>query len=144
MAANTNPIYLLTPDVQWISMINISANTATDGTGTVSTTWTADATNGGFLHFITVKGVTNTGANNVANVARFFINNGSTNNTATNNSFFAELTLPATTGVAAAALPDLSLPVNRAFPAGYKVNIALGTTTGAALGWYFTGWGGKY
>jgi hypothetical protein len=96
------------------------------------------------LQKITVKALSVSGSNNVANVARFFINNGSTNATATNNSFFAELALPATAGINNASLSDLALSVNMPIPIGYKINVCLGTATGAALGWYFTGWGGKF
>jgi hypothetical protein len=144
MAANTSPIFCRRPNVQWVSIINTAANTATDGTGTVATIWTANGaeTEGGFVQTITVKPVSHTGSNNVANVARFFINNGSTNATAANNSFFAELTLQATTGVANAAIQEFTLPVFKMLPNGYKINVCLGTTVGAALGWYFTGFGG--
>jgi hypothetical protein len=144
MAINTDVPFSRRADVQWVSIINVAANTATDGTGTVSTIWTADATEGGLLSVVTIKPVTHTGSNNVANVARFFINNGSTNATASNNSFIGEVGLIATTGVAAAAVIELSFPVNKVFPPGYKLNVCLGTTVGAGLGWYFTGWGATY
>jgi hypothetical protein len=144
MAANTSPIFCRRPNVQWVSIINTAANTATDGTGTVSTVWEANSAEqeGGFIQIVTVKPVTHTGSNNVANVARFFLNNGLTNATAANNSFIGELTLQATTGVANAAVQEFALPLFRTIPDGYKINVCLGTTVGAALGWYFTGWGG--
>jgi hypothetical protein len=144
MAANTAPIFCRRPNDQWISIINTAANTATDGTGTVATVFTANSVEGegAFIQTITVKPVSHTGSNNVANVARFFINNGSTNATAANNSFFAELTLQATTGSANAAIQEFTLPVFKMLPNGYKINVCLGTTVGAGLGWYFTAWGG--
>lgn len=144
MAANTFPIFCRRPDIQWVSIINTAANTATDGTGTVSTLWTSASAEaeGTFVQTITVKPVSHTGSNNVANVARFFLNNGSSNATASNNSFFAELTLQATTGVAAAAVQEFTLPVFKMLPNGYKINVCLGTTVGAGLGWYFTAFGG--
>ncbi len=39
---------------------------------------------------------------NVASVARIYINNGSTNGTATNNSFYGQVSLPATTATQSA------------------------------------------
>ncbi len=97
-----------------------------------------------FLLQVLIKPVSNTGNNNVANVARFFLNNGSTNATATNNSFIKEVSLPATTGSANAALIDIAVSFNIPIPAGYKLNVVLGTTVGAGLGWYFAGVGGFY
>lgn len=144
MAANTAPIFCRRPNVQWVSIINTAANTATDGTGTVFTAWEANSVEqeGGFVQIITVKPVSHTGNNNVANVARFFLNNGSANSTASNNSFIGELTLQATTGSASAAIQEFTFPLFRTIPDGYKINVCLGTTVGAGLGWYFTGWGG--
>ncbi len=144
MAANTAPIFCRRPNNQWVSIINTAANTATDGTGTVATVFTANSTEGegAFIQTITVKPVSHTGSNNVANVARFFLNNGSTNATASNNSFIGELTLQATTGSATASVQEFTFPLFKAIPDGYKINVCLGTTVGAGLGWYFTAWGG--
>lgn len=146
--ANTNPIYTGTPDVQWGSGADGNGgtantplktqNTAMDGTGTVYTVFTADATNGGFVRGIRLKAA----GTNIASVLRVFINNGSTNATAANNSLFDEISLPATTANAAAALPSIDLPIGVALPAGYKINVTLGTTVSA--GWYPTVIGGKY
>jgi hypothetical protein len=144
MAANTAPIFCRRPNVQWSSIINVAANTVSDGTGTVTTIFEANSVEqeGAFIQIITVKPVVHTGNNNVANVARFFINNGSTNATDTNNSFIGELTLQATTGVANAAIQEFTFPLFRSIPDGYKINVCLGTTVGANLGWRFTVWGG--
>jgi hypothetical protein len=65
---------------------------------------------------------------NVATVMRVFINNGSTNGTIANNSEFTEVTLPATAANAAAALQGIAVPLNFGLPAGYKINVTLGTT----------------
>lgn len=46
MAANNNPIYTRVADVQWGTTLITTANTAKDGTGTVLTVFTADATEG--------------------------------------------------------------------------------------------------
>ncbi len=142
MPANTAPIFTKIGDVQWISGIT-TANTTTDLTsGTSYLAFTADATNGGYVQKIRFRAVTGTGNNNIATVARIWINNGSTTGTATNNILFDEISLAATTGSATAALSVYELPLNIALPAGYKIYITLGTTV--AAGYNATVVGGKY
>jgi hypothetical protein len=144
--ANTAPIFSSAGDIQWGSTDGNGGstgplktqNTALDGTGTVLTVFTADTTNGGFVQRIRFRPA----GTNIATVARIFINNGSTNATATNNILFDEITLAATTAAANAALPTYELPLNFALPAGYKLNITLGTTV--ATGYYSSVVGGKY
>jgi hypothetical protein len=142
MPANTAPIYTRIGDVQWISGIT-TANTTTDLTsGTTYLAFTSDATNGGYVQKIRFRAVTGTGNNNVATVARIWINNGSATGTATNNILFDEISLAATTGSATSALAVYELPLNIALPAGYKIYITIGTTVSA--GYYATVVGGKY
>ena len=130
-------------DPQYTTTPNISADTETtannvyDGTGTVGTAFTAGA-NGSYVGFIKLKPL----GTNVASVARFWVNNGSTNATAANNYFVAETSLPATTAVANAALTEIVMSLNMAIEAGYKVNWAIGTTV--AAGWQATVVGGDY
>ena len=138
MAANNNPIFTRTADIQWPGAVLTAANTAKDGTGTVATVFTADATEGGFVH----KLVARAAGTNVASVLRVFINNGSTNGTAANNILHAEMTLPATTLSEVAAQPAYELPLNIALPAGYKINCTIGTAVSA--GYYLSAPGGKY
>lgn len=138
MPANTSPIFSRLSDLQWSSAAIASANTAKDGTGTVAMVFTADASNGGFVQKLVARAL----GTNVATVLRVFVNNGSSNATAANNSLIAEMTLPATTLSEVSALPDLSLPLNLALPAGYKLSCTLGTTV--AAGYQLTAVGGKY
>ena len=142
MPANTSPIFTRIGDVQWISGIATS-NTTTDLTsGTSYLAFTADATNGGYVQKIRFRAVTGTGNNNIATVARVWINNGSVTTTAANNILYDEISLAATTGSPTAALSIYELPLNIALPAGYKIYITLGTTVSA--GYYATVVGGKY
>ena len=69
MAQNINPVFLLVPVVSWGTLMT-AANTAMDGTGTVVTIFTADATNGGRCDEIRFKAA----GTNVTTVARIFIN----------------------------------------------------------------------
>ena len=137
MAANTSPIFSRLGDIQW--GIVTSANTAKDGTGTVQTIFTADATNGGFVDQIRLQAA----GSNTQTVMRFFVNNGSSNGTATNNSFVGEIGLPAT--VLSETQPvhgEIVIPVGVAMPAGYKINMTISTSVSA--GWAATVIGGKY
>lgn len=136
MAANTSPIFPVAGVVAWGKLT--TANTAKDGTGTVATIFTADATNGGRVDTVKCRAL----GTNVATVLRIFINNGSTNGTDTNNALYMERTLAATTLSEVAELADYEIPLNLVLPAGYKINVTLGTTV--AAGWQITGVGGKY
>lgn len=136
MAANTAPIYVLTPQLEWGTVA--TANTAKDGTGTVVTVFTGDSTNGSYLDRIRIRPV----GTNIASVLRIFFNNGSTNATAANNSYYTDVKLVATTNIETDAVTDLTLPMGLMIPAGYKVNVTLGTTV--AGGYAVTGIGGKY
>ena len=146
MAANLNPIFIESPDVQWGAADGNgggagplkTANTAKDGTGTVLTIFTADITDGGMVFKVIARAVgTNTGS-----VLRVFVNNGSTNATIANNSLIAELNLPGTTLSETTAQPDYEKELNIALPAGYKLNVTLGTTV--AAGYQVSAVGGKY
>lgn len=142
MAANTNPIYSRQGDIQWSTIS--AANTAKDGTGTVVTIFTADAAEGGRVERIRFRAL----GTNVVTVARIFINNGSTNATATNNTLYAEVTLPATTLTEVAAQNPIDIPnaidggLPIVLPPGYKLNVTLGTAVSA--GFAVSAIGGKY
>jgi hypothetical protein len=138
MPANTNPVFSRLADIQWSATALLAANTAKDGTGTVTTAFTADVTNGGFVQRLVVRAL----GTNVASVLRVFINNGLTNTTAANNILVAELSLPATTLTEIAAQADIVLPLNFPLPAGYKINCTLGTSIAAGVA--VTVIGGKY
>jgi hypothetical protein len=141
MPANTNPIFSAKGAIQWNPAILTAANTAKDGTGTVATIFTGNAVGNNAGNFIQ-KLIARALGTNVATVLRVFINNGSLNTTAANNSLIAEFTLPATTLSEIAAQPDVVLPLNFAIPAGYKLNATLGTAV--AAGYALTAVGGEY
>ena len=136
MAQNTNPIYPLTPNIGF--GVVSAANTAYDGTGTVVTIFTAGA-NGSYLTKIRCLAA----GTSAATVAKFFINNGSTNSTAANNVFILDFSLPATTASNSQALVCYEIPLNIQLQASYKINVCLGTATGSA-NWAFTCFGGDY
>jgi hypothetical protein len=122
----------------------ITANTALDGTGTVTflqtnvagtlADWAAPSS-GAFIDFVKVmhKGT------NVVTVMRLFTNAGATNATAANNDLIDDLTLSAYTLVQNAAQPPMIIPVKRWLPSGTKLFYTLGTAV--ASGFAITAFG---
>jgi hypothetical protein len=127
MAANTVPIFPLSPKVSWGADLQ-TANTAKDGTGTVSTIMTAGA-NGSRVDYVRVRAT----GTNTATVFRLFINNGSDPTVATNNVLFTEATIAATTLSEVAALAETTIQLDLPLPAGYKLTCTIGTTIAALL-----------
>lgn len=138
---NTQPIYTASGDTQWTVSATTANTTKNLTSGTIYTAFTASDT-GGYVQRIRFKPNNASGTNNVATVARVWLNNGSTTATAANNVLIDEISLPATTGSATAALPVYELPLNFAMPAGYTIYVTLGT--GVAGGYRATVIGGKY
>jgi hypothetical protein len=137
---NSLPIYTRIADVQWSVSAN-TANTTVDlTTGTSYQCFSADTTQGGYVQRIRFRTL---GTNLAATVARVFINNGGTTATASNNTLWDEITLPATTVSQVAAQANYELPLNMALPPNYRLFITLGTAPNAA-GWIATVIGGKY
>ena len=140
MAGNASPIY---SRVGAISLGSAITAVVTDYTGAGTNNvvaFTADATNGGFIQRIRFKAA---GTNAVA-VARIYLNNGSANTTATNNTFYGEISLPATTASTTAATVDVDYPLNIALPPGYRIVIGISATTTLASGWVPTVIAGAY
>lgn len=137
MAANIDPIFPDSAQMAWATLT--TANTGIDGTGTVSTVFTAGADGS---RWDSIK-CTPLGTN-VASLLRIFINNGSTAANAANNSLFHEITLAATTGSnsTASGKTEYTFAPDLVLPAGYKINVAIATTV--ASGWQITANGGNY
>jgi hypothetical protein len=135
MAANTDPIFTKTPKIAWGTIT--TANTAKDGTGTVVTIFTAGA-DGARVDRIVARAL----GTNVATVLRVFINNGSDSTVAANNTLVAEKTLPSTTLSEVAELANQEVAGTWVLPAGYKINITIGTTV--AAGYAVSAHGGDF
>lgn len=137
MAANTTPIFPSTPHISWATSALTTANTAYDGTGIVTTLFTA-GTNGSRLDYLKIR----SRGTNVATVVRVFINNGSATSTAANNSLFMERTILASTSSTVTETSDIYIPMDVSLPPGYTVIALLGTTV--AAGYSVTAVGGDY
>ncbi len=127
MAANTSPIFVATPRNSYITTGN-TANTLFDGTQTVATVFTAGA-NGSKIETITLKDM----GTNIGSVVRFFINNGSTPATASNNALINEITWATYTASQAAATAPTVINTNIYLPAGYKLNVSIGIAVGSGI-----------
>lgn len=138
MPANTTPIFPLTPRISW--GVVSGSNIALDGTGTVTTIFTAQIS-GSRVDYLNCT----CSGSAAATIARVFINNGSTNTVAANNTLFREVLLPsAVASNTNPAASSFSVPLNLSLPTGYKINITLGTAVTSSGGWYITAVGGDY
>ena len=142
MAGNASPIYSRIGAIGGIGSATLLTVSAADYTGVGAqniSIFTADANNGGFVQRLRFKSI---GANTGAAVARVYINNGSTNATATNNVFYGEISLPITAATTTTATPDIDYPLNIALPANYRLYVGLGATVTA--GWVVSAIAGAY
>jgi len=136
MAANTAPIYSRISDMQMAgAVVGTTANTATDGTGAgITSIFQADATEGGYVHKVILKPISTI----AATVARVWYHSTTgaftpgTTNTAANTTIVAELTIAAWTASNTLASPQYEIPLNLPMPAGTRLLISFGTSTGAA------------
>lgn len=125
-AGNTTPIFTKVGDIA-TGVTIATAATAKDGT-TATLLYTADATNGSRCE----KVVWQPTGTAVATVGRVFVNNGSAVGTAANNTYLADVTLPAPTLSEVASMPATSLQIDIVLPPGYRLYISVGTTVAAA------------
>lgn len=137
MAANTAPIFVRIPSVQWAST-GTAANTNLDGTGTVATVFTADADNGSKIEKVILEAL----GTNVATVVRLFVNNGQSNTTAANNSLVYEVAMNSNSVSQTAASTRVEVALDIALPPGYKLLATTGTAI--ASGVQVTACGGHY
>jgi len=135
MAANTNPIFGRTSDIQvGGAVIGTSANTATDGTGANTfLIFTADATEGSYVYTVRLKVISTIAATVVrlwycSDTGAF---SAGTTNTAANTAMVGEVTVAAFTASNTLASPTYEIAVNMPLPAGTKLLMTFGTSTGA-------------
>lgn len=129
MAANTVPIFIRTPKLGFVAVTS-TAVTSLDGTdANVATVFTADATNGSKINTVYVYAL----GSAAQTVVRFWVNNGASAGSATNNVLVHEETLPAITVTQTSAASTLTWNCNLPLPPGYKLLAAHGTATASGL-----------
>lgn len=150
MAANTSPIFSLTPNVGTVSITTTAANTSSAGGGTVGTdifkAFTAGA-NGSFVQkvrFMSVASAANT--TGVATTLRIFISTvGSGSTTASNTFLIGEVSVPAiASDNSTNATNYYEFIVNSAIPAGTFIHVTQHVAQTTNQNWVATCWGGDY
>ncbi len=128
MAANTAPIFPLTPITNWVNAAGLVANTTVDLTAGTNYTGTFTAgTNGTRIDYVRCRAL----GTNTTTVIRIWLNNGGTTATAANNTLFNEQTLPSTSVTQTSQQTDVIVPMNVSIPTGYKVYYTFGTAVAA-------------
>jgi hypothetical protein len=140
MPANTAPIFSLSGAVSLGTAITAIVSDYTGAGANNVVAFTANATNGGFVQRIRFKAA----GTNAVSVARIYINNGLSNSTPANNTFYGELSLPAITATTTAATVDIDYPLNFALPAGYRIVVGISAAGTLASGWVPTVIAGSY
>jgi hypothetical protein len=151
MAANTSPIYSLTPNIKGVAVT--AGNTNSDGTGTVSTNmfqaYTA-GTNGSYVSVIRWSAVATTAASaTTATVGRIFVCNlpavsgGACNNT--NTWLFAEFSLASQSADHTTnATFFIEVPVYKALPSGWAIMVTNHVAPTGSTSWQAVVYGGDY
>lgn len=151
MAANTEPIYTLTPKVQSCTPVLVSAGT--DGAGFVVSGGTVThyiaftaGSNGSYIKEARIKAATTNGTTAVsATSIRFFVStvaSGAVSGADTH--FITEVAIPAFTPAAATASPDFIVPLNFALESGKYLLCNTGVVAAANTFYKVTVFGGDY
>ena len=148
MAANTSPIFTLTPNVGIIGAATAGtvANTNLDGTSSSTSAWLlfTAGSNGSRISTIRFKAQGTVSAS----LARIFYCSATgtftagTTNIASNSSLLTEITLPAITLSQTNSSLDFTVLLNETIPASTKLFVTFGTATGSAYA--ITTFGGDY
>ena len=149
MAANTSPIYSLTPNISGIAPT--AANTNSDGTGTIGTNifkaYTAGS-NGSYVSVIRWSAVgTAAATNTTATVGRIFFSSLTSGTTSPGNNTFlvAEYSLAVqSTDHATNATFFIEVPINKALPNGWTVLVTNHAAPAANTAWQAVVYGGDY
>lgn len=145
MAANTNPIFTLTPLNSWCKVTGVDGSM--DGTDAdVQLLFTADATDGSFIHHIRAWPISTSGSTTTSAAAmRLYLNNGSTVGTAGNNILMLEENLPATAVNVAGTVTNggLNIDLRIQLQAGYRLYVGV-SAMAANTQWNFVAIGGDY
>jgi hypothetical protein len=144
MAANTSPIYTLTPIITWASVTAADADQT--GVGTNALLVYTAGSNGGFIQRLIFQPISTSGSTTTnAAAGRIYLNNGSTQGTATNNTLIKEITLAATAVNTAGTSASFGyeVPLNFQLPASYTIYVGV-TSFAASTAWQVCAIAGNY
>lgn len=150
MAVNTSPIFTLTPNVGFARITTASANTKSDGAGTVGTdifkAFTAGA-NGSFLDRVRFNVTASAAAtNSVATTLRIFLSTvGSGNTTNADTWLLGEVSVPLIAADhSTQAVNFYEFPIGIAIPAGMFVHVSQHNAQTTNQSWIAIVTGGDY
>ena len=148
MAANTSPIYSLTPKIT--GTVVTSANATSDGSGSVGSSlyvvYTA-GTNGSYVSVIRWSATANSPTTTTATVGRLFLTTVTSGQTNPGNNIwlFAEYALAAQAASnASTSTFFIEVPVYKALPAGMLIVASTHASPAANTGWQVVAYGGDY
>jgi hypothetical protein len=147
MAANNNPIFTLTPNIN--SVLVTAANTSSQGGGTVATdifkAFTAGV-NGSYVEKIRVVPTATAPTATTATVARIFVSNVTAGATTSANTFLVwEGTLPIVNADNASSGVDIrEFPFQFYLPASWTILVTNHAAPAASTAWRFVVFGGDY
>lgn len=144
MAANTSPIFTLTPSNTWAKVT--AADTTEDGTSAGVVLCHTIGANGGYCEKLIFWPISTSGSTTTnAAAGRVYMNNGSTVGTAANNLLFKEITLAATAVnvTATAAATGYELALGFQIQANYVIYVGV-TSFAANTQWNVMYVGGEY
>lgn len=152
MAVNNDPLLSgkgNTGSVVWLPAT--TANTKSDGTGTIGTdilkAFTADSTYGAFVQKVRLNPQASVATTaTTATVARIFISSVTSGATTNANTFlWAEVACPAQTADQTTAVTNpIEIPLGFALPAGWVILVSMHAAAAANTSWSFIVIGGDY
>jgi len=131
---NTSPIFSIAGDVQWTSSAMTVVNTGHISSSAATQAYLvfSAGTNGSYVQKIRFRHLPP--SNNVATVARVWINNGTAISNFSASTLWDEITIAANTVSQSAASINYELPLGFALPVGYAIYVTLGTApTGSGI-----------
>lgn len=144
MAANTSPIFILTPNIQWAKLDSAppsgSSHIASGSLGTEVKVVYSASLNGSRIDEVRVISL---GTNNPT-VVRLFVNNGQDNNTITNNSLIEEVLIAGSTQTEVSALPLEQILFTNGFNLAPSYRLLAVTSVSQSDGLHITALGGDY
>lgn len=133
-----------------------SANIAVTGpTGSVTLNWNASSNSNTYIlvigklpnaqeKYVKVVGANTYNLSTLSTLTKTVDAYFSSNTQLYNNFLYGELSLPAVTGSATAATPEIDYPLNIALPNNWCILCGLATAPNVSNGWIVTAFGGKY
>lgn len=144
MAANTSPIFIRTPNIQWAKLDyappSSSSHIASGSLGTEIKVVYSASLNGSRIDELRILSL----GTNPATVVRLFINNGQDNNIITNNVLIDEITIASTTITEGIATPVNHIVYTNGLNLAPSYRLLALTSVSQSHGLHISAFGGDY